>query len=211
MDYKWLIAGLGNPGEQYATTRHNMGFFLIDAFLDLAAGRKSMRLATLKECEEYQLHSVNFGGAPCLLLRPLTYMNLSGKAVARVCGHHLMKPQQVLVAHDELDLELGRMKLKQGGSANGHNGVLSVEECLGTAAFFRLRLGIGRPAEPRRMRDFVLEDFGAEELVLARDTAGRAIQGLDILVRRGVGFAQTALHTSPKSADATEDTPPANA
>lgn len=209
MDYKWLFVGLGNPGEQYQRTRHNMGFFLIDQFLKQSEGKKSMRLEKLKDMEEYVLHAVRIAGAPCLLLRPLTYMNLSGKAVAKVCGHHALKPQQVVVAHDELDLELGRIKLKKGGSANGHNGVLSVEECLGTAQFLRLRLGIGRPDEPRRMRDFVLEEFDAPSLELARETAVRAAKGLETLVRRGMSFAQQDLHTSPapKNPEKDEDAP----
>lgn len=202
MDYKWLFVGLGNPGSQYEQTRHNMGFFLIDQLLRLGAERKSMRLKTLKDEPEYQLYSVHFAGAPCLLLKPLTYMNLSGKAVAKVCGHHLIKPQQVLIAHDELDLELGRMKLKKSGGANGHNGVLSVEEYLGTAGFLRLRMGIGRPEQPRRMSDFVLDEFDEESLLCARETAARAVKGLETLVRRGMGFAQQAIHTASKPKDA---------
>lgn len=199
MDYKWLIAGLGNPGDQYIKTRHNMGFFLLDRFLELALERKSMRLTLLKEVEDYTLHAIHFAGAPCLLLRPLTFMNLSGRAVAKVCGHHLMKPAQVLIAHDELDLELGRIKLKKGGGANGHNGVLSVAESLGSEAFLRLRLGIGRPEQPRHMRDFVLDEMNGPELETARETVARAVAGLQILIRRGLGHAQQALHTVQKN------------
>ncbi len=195
MDYKWLFAGLGNPGEEYLRTRHNMGFLVVDRFLELAKARKSMRLEMLRDVEDYKLYSMRFAGIPCLLARPLTFMNLSGRALANICGRHLIKPQQVVVMHDELDLKLGCMKLKKGGGANGHNGVQSVMDSLGCEVFLRLRMGIGRPEEPRRMSDFVLDELSDEDLTLARETARLGVCGLEILVRRGLGFAQQTLHT----------------
>ncbi|MBU1248259.1 MAG: aminoacyl-tRNA hydrolase [Proteobacteria bacterium] len=198
MEYKWLFVGLGNPGDQYLNTRHNMGFLTVDRFLELAGTRKSMRLQLLRDVADYQLHAMLFAGAPCLLARPLTYMNLSGRAVANICGHHLIKPDQVVIMHDELDLELGRIKLKKSGGANGHNGVQSVTDCLNSGEFWRLRLGIGRPSQPGHMSDFVLDELSAQELELAVATVDRAVKGLEMFVRRGPGFAQQALHTPQK-------------
>lgn len=197
MDYRWLFTGLGNPGERYLNTRHNMGFLTADRIIELAGERKSMRLEKVHDTDDYVMYSVHLAGFPCLVQKPLTYMNLSGKAVAHACGRHLLKPEQVVVMHDELDLELGRIKLKRGGGANGHNGIISVEESLGSGAFLRLRLGIGRPDEPRRMSDWVLEEFSEAELDLARQTAARAVKGIEVLLRRGLGQAQQALHTAP--------------
>jgi PTH1 family peptidyl-tRNA hydrolase len=197
MEYRWLITGLGNPGDQYLRTRHNMGFLLADALLALASERRSMRPEKLHDTSEYVLHSVQFAGVPCLVQKPLTYMNLSGRAVAHALGRHGLRPEQVVVVHDELDLELGRVKLKRGGGANGHNGVISVEQSLGSGAFLRLRMGIGRPETPRNMRDFVLEEFSEAELALAGETALRSIKGLEVLIRRGLGQAQQFLHSAP--------------
>ncbi len=199
MDAHWLFVGLGNPGTQYQYTRHNMGFFLVDGILRRAAERKSMRLALVRETDDYILHSINFAGAFCLLLRPLTYMNLSGRAVSKIMGQYRMQASQVLVAHDELDLELGRIKLKRGGSANGHNGVLSIEEALNTQSFFRLRMGIGRPQESWQTSDYVLNEMSEKELLLAQETVAKALYGLEILLRRGVSFAQQNLHSKAKT------------
>ncbi|MEF2230271.1 MAG: aminoacyl-tRNA hydrolase [Pseudodesulfovibrio sp.] len=190
MEYKSVIVGLGNPGEQYERTRHNIGFMLVDALLSLAGERKNMLLAPLEESGDYLLWRVKFAGAYRLLAKPRTYMNLSGRAVSKICGRHALAPDQVLVVHDELDLPLGRMKLKKGGSDNGHNGLKSIQECLNTPDFHRLRLGIGRPAD--RFGDisrWVLEPFPADDAAHLPAILAHALKGLDILYRRGTGFA----------------------
>ena len=185
MEYKGLIAGLGNPGPKYERTRHNMGFLLVDHVVALAAGRKSMDLKVLDESGDYRLWSVRLSGARLLLAQPQTYMNLSGRAVGRICGRHGLSADGVVVVHDELDLVLGRMKMKRGGGNNGHNGLESIQEVLGTPDFHRLRIGIGRPQFSSQVTDWVLGEFGPEEWALVREVVPAAWKGLDLFFRRG--------------------------
>jgi len=190
MDCKSAIIGLGNPGLKYEPTRHNVGFMLVDHLVAMAAGRKSMHLERIEESGDYALWRVRFAGAYRLLAKPMTYMNLSGKAVARICGRHGLTPDQILVVHDELDLPFGRLKLKKGGGNNGHNGLKSIEEHLDTPEFFRLRVGIGRPAA--RFADisaWVLEPFAETDAVHLPAILSHAVKGIDILHRRGLAFA----------------------
>ena len=190
MEYKSAIIGLGNPGEEYVRTRHNVGFMLVDALLAMAGERRNMQLAPLEESGDYRLWRVKFAGAYRLLAQPMTFMNLSGRAVSKICGRHGLSPDQIMVAHDELDLPFGRMKLKKGGGDNGHNGLKSISECLNTPDYHRLRLGIGRPAD--RYGDisrWVLEPFPAEDEAHLPDILAHAVKGLDIFYRRGAGFA----------------------
>ncbi|MGE4293521.1 MAG: aminoacyl-tRNA hydrolase [Desulfovibrio sp.] len=197
MEYKALIACLGNPGPQYAATRHNFGFLVADRLLTLGAQRKSMRLEKLAENPDQQLWSLHLAGAPLLLLKPMTYMNLSGRAVAKVAGQHALPPERVVVLHDELDLPLGRIKLRQGGSTNGHRGLESIVEHLGTATFWRMRLGIGRPSASWEVRDWVLENFPEKDMTLVDTMIDAAIKGLDLYARKGARFAVQHLHSLP--------------
>ncbi|WP_207263014.1 aminoacyl-tRNA hydrolase [Desulfovibrio sp. Huiquan2017] len=191
MDFKGAIVGLGNPGPEYANTRHNIGFMFVDHLLHMADGRKSMRLEKIEESGDYDLWQCKFAGAFRLLVKPLTYMNLSGKAVGRICGRHGIEPADLVVVHDELDLPVGRMKFKRGGSDNGHNGLKSIQERLGTPDFCRLRLGIGRPGDAYKpITDWVLEPFDPQSASLLPQIIGHAAKGLDIFFRRGMGFAQ---------------------
>ncbi len=184
-----LIVGLGNPGPEYAATRHNFGFMGIDNILLTACERKSMHLEPLQIEGDYQLWSVILGGASCLLAKPMTFMNLSGRAVARICGRHGVAQADVVVLHDELDLPLGRMKLKRGGGANGHRGIESIAEHLGSEDFLRLRLGIGRPEFSSAVTRWVLEPFAPEETDGVRAVCAAAHKGLALLFRRGPGEA----------------------
>lgn len=191
MDFKGAIVGLGNPGPRYETTRHNVGFMLVDHLLRIAADRKSMRLEKIDESGDYELWSAKFAGAFRLLAKPMTYMNLSGKAVSKICGRHHVAPDSLVVVHDELDLPLGRMKFKAGGGNNGHNGLESIEGSLGTPDFCRLRLGVGRPAAPyKQISDWVLEPFDAQSAASLPGIIAHAAKGLDVFFRRGRGFAQ---------------------
>ncbi len=190
MDYKGVIVGLGNPGTQYEHTRHNIGFMLVDALLSMAENRKNMRLEPIEESGDYLLWKIKFAGAYRLLAKPQTFMNLSGKAVSKICGRHRLSPEQVMVVHDELDLPVGRMKLKKDGGNNGHNGLESVQESLNTPGFQRLRLGVGRPADRfKDISNWVLEPFSVEEAAHLPGIIDHAIKGLDIFYRRGAGFA----------------------
>lgn len=195
MESNTLIVGLGNPGPDYAETRHNFGFMVIDALLALGEKRKSMRLERLDESGDYDLWKAAYGGGPRFFCKPMTYMNLSGKAVARICGRNGISPDNVVVLHDELDLPLGRMKLKKGGGNNGHNGLEDIQQRLGTPDFWRLRLGIGRPpASKPDITGWVLGEFPASETESVTKTISGAVKGLDLLLRRGQSAAQQFIH-----------------
>lgn len=215
-----LIVGLGNPGPRYAHTRHNIGFLAVDHVLSLASGRKSMRLEVVKRTPDFDLWSFCPVGAQkgiFLLAKPLTYMNLSGRAVAAILGSHGLDPEQVLVIHDELDLPLGRMKFKQGGGNNGHNGLASIEEELGSGAFFRLRMGIGRPAVPEgvfpggaspSVTDHVLGDFTPVERAVVDQMLPAGWKGIDLYLRRGQGMAVQFLNSfRPQTGDGGPEPP----
>lgn len=214
MDFKGVIVGLGNPGPKYAETRHNIGFMLIDHILSMAAERTNMRLEQIDESGDYALWKVKFAGAYRLLAKPQTYMNLSGKAVSKICGRHGLKPEQVMVVHDELDLPVGRMKMKKGGGNNGHNGLESIQGSLNTPNFYRLRLGVGRPQEQfKPISDWVLEPFMPDNAQHIPDIIAHACKGLDIFYRRGVGFATQHINSfsieqpeNDKTVHGTDDT-----
>lgn len=176
---------MGNPGPEYEHTRHNFGFMVIDRMLELAAARKSMRLAKPGLSGEFQLDQVCLAQKTYLLLKPFTYMNLSGKAVAKVAGRFQVQPEAILVVHDELDLPLGRMKMKQGGGNGGHKGLVSIEDCLGKNDFFRLRLGVGRPEHSSQVTDYVLGEFAPDEADIAAQVIRAGIKGINIFTRRG--------------------------
>ncbi len=174
--YSWLWVGLGNPGPLYRFTRHNFGFLALEKFaekkgLSFEPGPFKSKICTYKEA---------------LLIKPQTFMNLSGEAVAAWVKELKMPPERVLVIHDDLDLSLGRMKFTPKGGAGGHRGVLSIIECLGTKEFPRLKLGIGRPPQGISVRDFVLSPFTEEEWPVAEGVLLRVIEALDFLLKEGL-------------------------
>jgi PTH1 family peptidyl-tRNA hydrolase len=152
----WLIVGLGNPGAEYAATRHNIGFMAVDA---LARAAKIDRFAAKFHGE---LASGELAGEKTLLLKPQTYMNLSGKSVQAAMAFYKLPPSQLIVLHDELDLPLGKLRIKRGGGANGHNGLKDIDQTIGPD-YWRIRLGIGHPGEAARVHGYVLSRFTAEE------------------------------------------------
>lgn len=194
MDSTPLIIALGNPGPQYARTRHNFGFLAADAVLAQASGRKSMALKPLQSGGDFELYSLTLGGVGCLLAKPLTYMNLSGKAAARILGRHAIPATNMIVLHDELDLPLGRMKLKRGGGSNGHRGIESIVEHTGTEDFLRLRLGIGRPQYSADVVKYVLEEFDANDFLAVEAVCQAALKGLALFFRRGFAEAVQMLN-----------------
>lgn len=188
-----LIAGLGNPGREYERTRHNAGFWWVDAI----AERKR---ADWKKETKFAGHvaKVEEGGRDFWLLKPATFMNLSGRSVGNFMRFYRIEPAQLLVVHDELDLAPGVVKLKLGGGAGGHNGLTDVIEVLGTKEFWRLRVGIGHPGDKNRVPDYVLEKARREEQELIDPPFDRS---LDLLPRLATGRLQDAiawLHTSPE-------------
>ncbi len=150
MNLGGLVVGLGNPGPQYAGTRHNLGFMVVEALLEELARQPLARPENMAGAKfSCLLWRCRLPGAPdpWLVAMPQTYMNLSGDAVQPLLAWHKLRPDQLLVTHDELDLEPGRIKLKQDGGVAGHNGLKSIAARLGTQNFHRLRLGVGRPPQ----------------------------------------------------------------
>lgn len=152
-----LIAGLGNPGPQYRLTRHNLGFRVLDRLAEML-GRTFD-----KEKHQGLLAEAAYGGEKLLLVKPMTYMNRSGDCVAAVARNRIFAPEQLLVVVDDVNLPLGKLRLRAGGSAGGHNGLKSVIERLGSQDFHRLRMGVGDARTGRDLADHVLAKFLPEE------------------------------------------------
>jgi peptidyl-tRNA hydrolase, PTH1 family len=174
-----LIVGLGNPGARYHATRHNVGFQVIDN-LSTAHG---IALQSYLQTAVYGEGAI--AAQPVVLALPVTYMNRSGETVAALCAHFAGSPSDVIVVHDDLDLPLGRVKLKMRGGDAGHYGVRSIIECLGTGAFLRIRVGIGRPASRDEIVTFVLSRFTPEELPLLHDAVQNAAKKIEHIVSLG--------------------------
>jgi peptidyl-tRNA hydrolase, PTH1 family len=191
-----LVVGLGNPGRAYASHRHNIGFMSVDALAERT------KAEPFREKFSGELARTEIAGEPALLLKPMTFMNDSGRCVQPAAAFFKIAPADVVVVHDELDLPFGDLRLKLGGGHAGHNGLRSIIEHLGGPEFARVRVGVGRPPPGFRgeVADFVLSGFDAAEQAALPDlvkAAGTAI--LDI-ARRGFGPAMNARNTRPKPA-----------
>jgi PTH1 family peptidyl-tRNA hydrolase len=187
-----LFVGLGNPGAEYEATRHNAGFWWIDAL----AGKLGARLVHERPYQGL-LARVNTAGGPVWLLQPMTFMNRSGASVAPLARFFKIEPQQILVVHDELDLLPGQVKLKFGGSAAGHNGLKDIHGLLGTPDFWRLRLGIGHPGVKAEVANYVLKKPAPdqrESIALATD---RSLQASELLLAGDMDKALAMIHAQP--------------
>lgn len=151
-----LLVGLGNPGEKYADNRHNIGFKAIDEIARLH------NFPEFKTKFQAELSEGRLGGEKCLLMKPQTYMNLSGQAVGEAARFYKIEPENVIVIHDELDLDFGKIRMKKGGGAAGHNGLKSIMSHL-SPDFHRLRLGIGHPGKKEEVHDHVLKNFAKSD------------------------------------------------
>jgi len=185
-----LIAGLGNPGAEYRETRHNVGFMVVDELArrhGASFGSKfSARVADLR-----------LDGQRLVLLEPQTYMNESGRSVAAAVRFYKVPFEALLVVHDDVDLEVGRLQARLGGGLAGHNGLRSLVQHLGTGEFLRLRVGVGRPerGDPRPVADFVLSPFPAE--VDLGTIVARAADGAETVAREGLDAAQQRFNERP--------------
>jgi PTH1 family peptidyl-tRNA hydrolase len=186
-----LIAGLGNPGPEYAATRHNAGFW----FVDEVADRLKVQLAP--ERGYFGLAArANVGGRPLWLLEPTTFMNVSGKSVAALARFFKIEPGEILVAHDELDLLPGQVKLKLGGSHAGHNGLKDIHAQLG-ADYWRLRIGIGHPGVKAQVIDYVLKKPLADQRVEIQKAIEQALSGLDLVLDGDMDRATMKINARP--------------
>ncbi len=152
-----LLVGLGNPGGEYAGHRHNAGFMAVDA---IAA---SLGFSSFKNKFQGDMTEGVIEGSKAVLIKPMTYMNNSGQSVKATAGFYKIPPANVIVFHDELDLQPGKLRVKQGGGNAGHNGLKSIQAHLGTADFWRVRIGIGHPGDREKVHGYVLHDFSKED------------------------------------------------
>jgi len=185
-----VIVGLGNPGPEYAETRHNAGFRFLDAVA--SSGTATFRSETRFSAE---LARITVAGRELWLLRPTTFMNRSGDAVSRFAQYYKISIEQILVAYDELDLPPGVVRLKQGGGDAGHNGVSDIREKLGSPDFVRLRIGVGRPPTAGHGANYVLRRAPSAEQVLIDAAIDLARQHLPDIVTGNYQKAMNALHT----------------
>jgi PTH1 family peptidyl-tRNA hydrolase len=192
-----LVAGLGNPGRGYADTRHNAGFWFADAL----AGRLGVTFS-----HEGRFAADVAKAADMRICKPMTFMNVSGRAVAALARFFGVAPDAILVAHDELDLRPGEAKLKLGGGVAGHNGLRDIRDALGSADFWRLRLGIGHPRDSelpqREVVDYVLKPAHAADRDAIDAAIGRALEAWRDIAAGEMERAMTTLHTRPRDAAA---------
>ena len=194
-----LIVGLGNPGSEYAKTRHNAGFMVVDrlcaAFGAGAPVRARFQAATIE---------VSIGSERCLLMKPTTFMNLSGRSLTEAVRFYKADPaSDLLVVVDDLYLPTGTIRLKPGGGAAGHNGLASIQQLLGNDAYPRLRVGVGRQPDggkPPQMdqADFVLSRFSVEEEPLLDDSLAKAAKASELFVTRGLSHAMNVANAGPQ-------------
>jgi PTH1 family peptidyl-tRNA hydrolase len=178
-----LIIGLGNPGRRYRFTRHNTGFLVIDE----VARRNGIAL-------DQRRYKTRFGSGlikehEAILAKPLTFMNLSGMGVSRIMKVFHLGAKDLIVIQDDVDIDFGRIRIKQGGGHGGHKGIESIQDILGDSGFARIKVGIGRPEGYKDVADYVLESFSDDERVPLRGIIGRAAESVETIVGEGVQAA----------------------
>ncbi|GAB3869767.1 aminoacyl-tRNA hydrolase [Dactylosporangium cerinum] len=189
----WLIVGLGNPGPAYARNRHNVGFMIADLIAQRAGLRFSRHRRVAADVAEGRLR---VGGPRIVLVKPLTFMNLSGGPVAGLAQFYKVPLAQVIAVHDELDVPYEQLRLKQGGGEGGHNGLRSMSSSLGGKDYIRVRFGIGRPPGRQDPADYVLADFSAAERKELDFFVDRAADAVEMVIERGLEPTQNQYHAS---------------
>ena len=182
----WLVVGLGNPGTTYAHTRHNVGFDVTDIL-----SRRWNAPLTKKKCKG-ELAEIAFEDKRVVLCQPQTFMNLSGQCVQPLLAWHKIRPDQLVVVHDELDIPAGELRFKKGGGNAGHNGLKSITQLLGTPDFYRLRIGIGRPPQKGDVINWVLGRPCSEDADKIRIATDKALEVLEIFAKKGLEAAVRA-------------------
>lgn len=195
-----LVAGLGNPGDEYAETRHNAGFKSVDELARQAGvsywkNQLGAEVAVINVRDE----ETEGGRREVILVKPQSYMNTSGGPISKLCQQYRVKPEEVLVIHDELDIPAGDVRVKVGGGHAGHNGLRSIIDKLGSRDFSRIRVGIGDPPGRMAVADFVLKQFRPKEAEEFADTCARAAEAAALAVTRGVIFARDHVNGSAGS------------
>ena len=191
----WLVVGLGNPGQQYAGNRHNVGHMVLD---ELAARSDSRFRSHRSRAVVAQVRlGVLPGGRPgpaAVLAKPTTYMNVTGGPVAALVRFFSVSPEQLLTVHDDLDIPFGELRLKRGGGEGGHNGLRDISRALGTKDYLRVRVGVGRPPGRTDPADWVLRDFASTERTELAIVVGEAADAVEMVVADGLVAAQQRVH-----------------
>lgn len=189
MTVEQVIIGLGNPGARYARTRHNAGFLCVERFAE-AHG-----ILLRQQKHQALLGEGAIAGRRCLLALPQTFMNRSGESVRRILAFTGTSPAALLVVHDDLDLPLGRLRIRRDGGAGGHRGVASLLDHLGTPDFLRFRIGIGRPPAGQSSEIYVLQEFDAAERRHLGEVNDQATKALELMLREGLAKAMSLFNT----------------
>ena len=176
---EWLVVGLGNPGQKYANTRHNMGFLTVD----LLAEEAGVQLNKVKFKSAYNI--LRFAGTWCLVMKPQTYMNLSGEAVREAAQFYKIPPERILVIYDDVSLPVGKLRVRPSGSAGGHNGIKNIIAHLGTQDFPRVKIGTGAPGEGGDMIDWVIGVPSQADRKILLETFHRAIEAAACIIEHG--------------------------
>jgi PTH1 family peptidyl-tRNA hydrolase len=187
-----LVLGLGNPGTKYANTRHNAGFLVVDRLAQRAGVPVDQRQLGA------EVGRATVGGAPAVLAKPQSYMNLSGQPAVSLRGYYKVPEEQVVVVHDDLDIPFGDVRVKKGGGHGGHNGLRDLHAKLGSGEFVRVRFGVSRPPPETNTADYVLAPWSAEESERLVDLVDRAADAVESVVRDGVVQAMNQFNTRPR-------------
>ncbi|MEU4237810.1 aminoacyl-tRNA hydrolase [Actinoplanes sp. NPDC026619] len=190
-DEPWLVVGLGNPGKEYAGNRHNAGFMVAD----LLASRVGAKFGRSKRAHADMAEGrLGFGGPKLVLVKPLTFMNLSGAPVVSLAQFFKVPVSNVIAVHDELDVPFGEVRAKRGGGEGGHNGLRSMSKSLSSKEYARVRFGVGRPPGRQDPADYVLSDFSGTERKELEFLIDRAADVVEAIVLEGVEWAQNKYH-----------------
>ena len=189
----WLVVGLGNPGDEYAATRHNVGQMVIDHL----AKRHNVKLSTHKSRTDIAAYKLGVGvdAHSIILAKSKSYMNESGGPVKALASFYSVEPAKIIVLHDELDIPYAAIRTKVAGGDNGHNGLKSLTSSFGTADYFRVRLGIGRPMGQQDPGDFVLKQFSKEEKKSLDEFIDRGADCVEFLIERGLDLTQSKFNS----------------
>ena len=179
-----LIVGLGNPGRKYRFSRHNTGFMVLDELV----GRNGIDLARRKYKTRFGRGLI--GEHEAILAKPLTFMNLSGLAVGHIMKVFHLEERDLIVIHDDVDLDFGRIRIRQGGRHGGHKGIESIQNSLGGSGFIRVKVGIGRPKGDSNLSNYVLEPFSDDEKIPLKEIIERAAESVETLICKGVQVAK---------------------
>jgi peptidyl-tRNA hydrolase, PTH1 family len=193
---KYLIVGLGNPGREYENTRHNIGFMAVDALIT------RHNLGTPRKDRKALIYEGTIAGQSVLVIKPQTYMNLSGESVRPLLDFYKIALSNLMVLHDDMDIPLGTLRIRQTGSAGGQNGVKSIIQHLGTQDFARMRIGIGRPPGKQIARDYVLNPFRGDDAILAHEVVDTSANAVETWLRDGISTTMNRFNGEATGKDA---------